>query len=104
MWAPLPFADEAYSVEPDVLRRQAILCIRLLKLGTDLAAEPLRVHIVQAAKHSMQGACAALQQLCGLASSALSVQWLVFERLAETLRSSWVGCCYSLYRPVLGHS
>ena len=74
------------------LERQADMCVRLLLSGTQLASEPMRTSVMQAAKHSVQGASAASQRLCSLAGNALGVQWLLFERLADVLRSSWV-CC-----------
>lgn len=66
------------------------MCTRLLLRGTQLTSDPLRVRIMLAAKHSVPGASAAVQQLHRLAGSALNVQWLLFERLAGVLRSSWV--------------
>ncbi len=66
------------------------MCTLLLLRGTQLASDPLRMRIMQAAKHSVQAANAASQQLHGLADSALGVQWLLFERLADLIRSSRV--------------
>lgn len=71
--------------------RQAAVCTRLPLVAAENGVEPLRLHIVQAAKHSARGAAIASQQLTSLASNSLRVQWLLLQHYSGFLRSPEVG-------------